>query len=216
MVLKRRKQQSSLRRVYSYARVIHIYSSMSLFALMILFCVTGIVLNHTIWLDGGSQEGDKNIMLPESLKQQFDDQARNFVDPPVNEIQQLLKRQFGLAKPSEINLDEAANEIIFDYKLPAGYATAIVDVGGKSLSLQYRKGNMLNIMSDLHKGRNSGEAWSWVIDISAVLMIIFSLTGMIILLQNKKHRMQACLFAILGLLTPLFIYLLMVPRLSGV
>ena len=210
-----KRKKLATRKFYSYARVVHIYLSMSLLSLMILFCFTGIVLNHTDWLSDGNTDGDKEIILPQTLKGKLGNQHA-FVNPPINEIQQLIKSRFGLAKPSDISMDEAANEIIIDYKLPAGYATAIVDVTSQSLYLQYRKGNMLNIMSDRHKGRHSGKAWSWVIDISAVLMIVFSLTGMIILLQNKKHRWQASLFALIGVLTPLFIYLVMVPRLTGV
>ena len=72
--------------------------------------------------------------------------------------------------------------------------------------------------ADAHEeeGRHTGEAWSWVIDISAVLMILFSITGMIILFQNRKKRLVGIWLTVLGVATPAVIYLCWVPQLKGV
>lgn len=36
------------------------------------------------------------------------------------------------------------------------------------------------VINDLHKGRDSGDTWQWLIDISAVLLAFVSLTGYLI------------------------------------
>jgi hypothetical protein len=200
---------------YSYARLVHIYLSMSLFALMLLFCVTGILLNHVDWLEGSATDGEAVIELPDALRSRLT-AGDVFSEPPLNELQGLLREQVNLEKPSGINLDEAAGEIILDYQLPAGYATAIVDVATPELFVMYRRGGAMSIMNDLHKGRHTGDGWSWVIDLSAGLMILFSITGMAILFQNRRHRRPALIVSVLGVLTPLAVYWFWVPRLAGV
>lgn len=204
------------RAVYRYARVIHIYLSTLLFGLLSVFCATGVFLNHTEWFQGGSRDGYQSIELSESLRQslvrfQFD-QPDNLV---LDEVRDLLKQRFNLQKPDVIEFDRLSEEIVLDYKFPAGYAAAVIDTEEGSLTIDYREGGLVMVLNDLHKGRHSGAMWSWVIDGSAILMIVFSITGMVILLQNKKHRRLGLWFAGFGALTPLLIYLFFVPRLAG-
>jgi hypothetical protein len=67
-------------------------------------------------------------------------------------------------------------------------------------------------MNDLHKGRHTGEYWSWLIDISAVFMLLFSFTGLIILFQQLKRRGTGLWLLMWGTATPVLIYLIWVPR----
>lgn len=101
----------------------------------------------------------------------------------------------------------------FDYPLPAGYAFVTVIIEENIVELEYASNGFLGLLNDLHKGRHSGYVWSLVIDISAILVAFFSLTGVVILLQNAKHRKQAFLVILLGSITPVAIYLLAVPQL---
>lgn len=190
---------------------------MGLFSLLILFCITGVLLNHTEWISGSSVDGSLEKNLPAHIQKALPQSSDEvFENPPLSEIQELLKQQYHLEKVSEISLDEDAGEIIFDYKLPAGYASAIVDVNQKVLFLEYRKGSTWAILSDLHKGRNSAAVWSWLIDLSAILMVLFSLVGMVILFQNNKYRTLGLMLAGLGTVTPFIIYWIWVPRIAGV
>ena len=105
---------------------------------------------------------------------------------------------------------------MLDYPLPAGFAYAELDFTTGELNLDYQTGGFLSLIGDLHKGRYTGEVWSWVIDTSAVLMIIFAITGMIILFQNRKKRLAGIWITVLGIATPLVIYLCWVPQIKGV
>ena len=53
--------------------------------------------------------------------------------------------------------------------------------------------------NDLHKGRDTGQGWKWVIDFSAFFMTIISLTGLILLLFIKKKRANGLLWLVLGI-----------------
>ena len=66
-------------------------------------------------------------------------------------------------------------------------------------------------MNDLHKGRDSGKGWSWIIDISAVFLILVSLSGLILLCFIKKKRIAGFITAIIGLVISYLVYVVFVP-----
>lgn len=212
-----KRPRNSIRYWFSLARVIHVYLSMALLILLALFCITGILINHNSWLSKQHTDHIVEMTLPKNIDAYFEKTAEQFFeDPPLDVLQQHLKKTYNLHPINDIALDADAGEIIFDYKLPAGYASAILLFEDQSMELEYRKGSWLTIMNDLHKGRNTGAVWSWVIDISAAAMLLFSMAGLVILLQNKKYRRTGLICGLIGLLTPLLIYGLWVPRLTGV
>ncbi|MEM5549166.1 PepSY-associated TM helix domain-containing protein [Pseudoalteromonas neustonica] len=203
------------RTLYSTSRALHIYLSTALLFLLILFCVSGIVLNHVDWLEGDKSNGQLNTPIPTDL---LDKAQQNLTTLPAlyPEIEAYLAAQYGLTKVKSIEWEKEDALVILDYPLPAGFAFAELDFTSGELNLEYQTGGILSLIGDLHKGRHTGEAWSWVIDISAVLMILFSITGMIILFQNRKKRLVGIWLTVLGVATPAVIYLCWVPQLKGV
>ncbi len=196
--------------LYSVCRMLHIYISTALFTLLIFFCVSGVLLNHLSWLSGTDKTtGMTNGYLPEPIATQL--QALG----STNDVIGYIETQYQLRGLSRMDWDKESNELMLDYPVPAGYALVIVDTVTNAYAIEYQQGNMLSILNDLHKGRHSGKAWSWVIDLTAILMCLFALTGLIILFQHKKKRNLGLWFTLLGTLTPLLIYMLYVPRLSG-
>jgi hypothetical protein len=63
----------------------------------------------------------------------------------------------------------------------------------------------------LHKGRDSGKTWAWLIDASAVLMVLVSMTGLIMLFFLKKKRVSGILIMVLGGLICYLVYRIFVP-----
>ncbi|MEC8427647.1 MAG: PepSY-associated TM helix domain-containing protein, partial [Pseudomonadota bacterium] len=82
-----------------------------------------------------------------------------------------------------------------------------------TLLIEHKQGSLLALLNDLHKGRHTGPAWSWLIDISAAVISIFAITGMIILLQHKRYRRAGLSAAFAGTLLPCLYYWLYVPAL---
>jgi hypothetical protein len=66
-------------------------------------------------------------------------------------------------------------------------------------------------MNDLHKGRDAGKGWGWLIDVSAILMVVVSLSGLMMLFFLKKKRMAGTLMIFLGGLAVWLVYRLLVP-----
>jgi len=54
------------------------------------------------------------------------------------------------------------------------------------------------VLDDLHEGRDSGGAWSWIIDVSAVVMAVSALTGLWLLFHVRRRRDPGLLVAGIG------------------
>jgi len=194
------------------SRWLHIYCSTALFALLVFFSITGITLNHR-WYDSG---GNKESIVEESLNAQqlhvWGLGEEDLWQPDVNALRDYMLQHHNLKNPSSIELDGDIGEVILEYLVPAGFATTIVSRDEEILLVETEAGSLLGVANDLHKGRHSGGVWTWVIDVSAALIVFFSLTGIIILFQGKKHRIAGLVSAFLGVITPIIIYLFWVPQ----
>ncbi|MCF2947997.1 PepSY-associated TM helix domain-containing protein [Paraglaciecola aquimarina] len=183
--------------------------STALFSLLIFFSVTGITLNHLDWITSSKD--------PQLWQGELDNTVlEGFTPPATDSLLRWMENKHSLATASNIEWDQDAQEVLLDYPFPAGYAYVIVDVESGQYSIDYQNGSFWQIINDLHKGRHAGQSWAWLIDISAVFMVLFSITGLIILWQNRPKRQVGITLTLLGTGTPILIFFLLVPHLSGV
>ena len=214
MTYKRKK--NTRKSFYYYCRLLHIYSSTALFTLLMFFCLSGFFLNHLDSFGGQYTDEQIEIALTEFgvgfTQDELDSIAQGKGSKPLEQILAGLHGYGHLPKAKSVEADVEMGELIIDFDLPAGYATAVISVESQMLVLDYRQGDWLAVINDLHKGRHTGAVWSWVIDLSALLMILFALTGLVILFQNRRQRGIATWLLIAGSVTPLIIYIAGVPR----
>ena len=59
---------------------------------------------------------------------------------------------------------------------------------GRRLEYESTDRGWISYLNDLHKGRHSGIAWSWFIDVFAVACLVFSVTGLLILKLHAANR----------------------------
>lgn len=203
--LKKPKQSNLAKTFFQYSRDLHVYFSTLLFSLLIFFSITGIFLNHLDWLPS------KNTYsaIEYSLDETFSGLSSDSVD--VNTLETYLMNRHGLPKARSIDLDREMNEVSFDFSLPAGSSFIVVDMVLKAVVVEAEKSHWILLMNDLHKGRHTGNAWSWLIDLSAGFMVFFSITGMIILFQQRRRKKAGLALAVLGTVSPVLLYWLAVP-----
>ena len=76
--------------------------------------------------------------------------------------------------------------------------------------IEVRNG-FIAVINDLHKGRDSGKVWSGLIDASAILLTLVSLTGLLLLFFVYKRRTSGLILATAGTIVCYLIYLRFVP-----
>lgn len=198
------------KRLFSWCRWLHVYISSALFSLLIFFSITGITLNHPDWVDQPVDTKEATLLISTALQQKL---ARQEL-AAVAELEASITSETGLSKPRSIETAWDMGEINFDYPLPAGYAFATLDIGSGELIIESQKGGVGSLLNDLHKGRHSGSYWSLIIDVSAALICLFAISGVILLLQHKRFRAKGLLTVIGGAIMPVALYFWLVPTYS--
>jgi len=200
------KKITPKKEVAKLSRWLHIYLSMVSFAVVLFFSVTGLTLNHPTWLGGDKQTLTKN---KGNLKITWVN------NPDTNKIAKLeivefLRKKYELkGAVTEFRIDDAELSVVF--KGPAYSCDAFIDRESGNYEIAEIKMGTVAIMNDLHKGRDTGKGWSWIIDISAIFLILVSLSGLILLCFIKKRRISGFISALVGLIIFYLIYWLFVP-----
>lgn len=175
-----------------WMRWLHIYSSLFGLVVILFFSVTGLTLNHPNWMFG-SVRNEQQIsgQVPAEWVQQDRTEVAKL------EVVEHLRRQHGVRGfLEEFNQEET--ECIVVFKGPGYSADAYIQRGDGKYELTLITEGWVAVMNDLHKGRNTGKAWSWVIDVSATLLIIISVSGLILLLYIKRRRLPGLALGALG------------------
>lgn len=202
--------------VQIWARRLHIYISMALLLIVLFFSVTGITLNRPEWFESSQPNIEQQTaMIPNEILKASD----NGYEPNEDELIDFLTSDLGL-RGSPSNLDvftsvEAGKliegEASLDFKGPGYNASVYIDLLTGKAEIESTNYGVVALLNDLHKGRNSGEVWKWFIDITALLMIFFVLTGVCLLLPKKKTLNTSLKWTAFGSIITLSIFYLAVP-----
>jgi len=171
------------------------------FGILFFFAVTGLTLNHTEWF--ASQQ--RVIQVKSTLN-------RGLVRESVRklEVVEHLRTAHGIrGAMSDFRVDDAQCSVSF--KGPGYTADVFIDRATGSYDLTETRNGFFAVMNDLHKGRDSGKMWAWLIDGSALLMIVVSLSGFILIFLLAKRRFSGLMVAAAGALVCWAFYLRFVP-----
>ncbi len=173
-------------------RWLHTYLSLIGFAAIFFFAVTGLTLNHATWFESGAeQERMQSLVLPAEL-------LPVGVEPDTDALERWARTAFKLRGDlNDSSFDSQHDSIVF--KAPGYSADVEIDFAKRTATLHETKLNSWAVLDDLHKGRDSGSAWAWVIDISAIVIAVSALTGIWLLFYVKRRRVAGFLVAIFGL-----------------
>lgn len=199
-----------VRKLFSMCRWIHVVLSTFLLVLFLFFCVTGLFLNHPEWFSHQKPVQTQTFSLKDTPTEEY------LKESSVNleDLQSWIAAETGLKSPRKVTAELDLGEWSFDYPLPAGYAFVIISQEDQTMTVEYQKGTFLAVLNDLHKGRHTGKAWSYVLNISTILLSFMALTGLIILFQQAKWRLQGLALMGAGLLIPVVIFFYWVPNYS--
>ena len=209
-------------------RWLHIYVSLLGFAALMFFAVTGITLNHPTWFGGDVQtvtelKGSLPTawVAPRPMEAapegaESDPAASETGAAPANEtvakleVVEHLRKEHGLrGAVSEFRIDDYECMVLF--KGPGYAADVFIDRAAGTYNATQTVMGLMAVMNDLHKGRDSGEVWSWVIDITALLMVFVSITGFVLIFYLRRKRISGVLTAVVGTIVLVVIAILWVP-----
>lgn len=177
------------RRLPRWIRWLHIYGSMLGLAATLLFAVTGLTLNHADWFERAEPfVRTFDGTLPKELLASTVDKLA------VAERLRAAHRLRGTV--SDFAVDDAQCLVV--WKGPGYAADATIERADGRYRVEETKKGWMAVFDDLHKGRDCGPAWSWVIDVSAVVLAFLSVTGLWLLLYLKKRRRNGLLVALVG------------------
>lgn len=187
---------------YNLFRKIHWISSAICLAGVLFFTVTGITLNHASVFEANPSN------RIESFTVTTDDIARlNQSQQRIIDALALTEQYTGLSSPKSI--EDNDTEFFFDFPFPGGYKTVTIDTQASHIEVVHASNGLIAILNDLHKGRHANLMWIIFIDACSVLILLFCLSGLILLYQHAPKRRLTWPLTGLGLLLPVILALTM-------
>ncbi|MCB1561006.1 MAG: PepSY-associated TM helix domain-containing protein [Xanthomonadales bacterium] len=175
---------------------------------MLLFAITGITLNHAARIEASPAVDNRQATLPAELLAALptDIEGRATLPPPLSDW---LRDEMGVrVGPREA--ESSADEVYVSMPGPGADAWLAIQREDGAVEFERTDRGWIAYFNDLHKGRNSGAAWSWFIDLFAIACIVFTVTGLFLLQMHARQRRMTWPYVGLGLVIPLLLALLFI------
>lgn len=180
---------------------------------MLLFSVTGITLNHSSQIEAKPQVATREAQLPAALQMQLanmnTEESGKDKAPLPQELQRWMKDSMSLDVGGR-DVEWSPEEVYVALPRPGGDAWVRVDRATGAVESESTNRGWISYLNDLHKGRNTGDAWSWFIDIFAAACLVFSITGLFILKMHATNRPGTWPIVGLGVLIPFLLAILFI------
>lgn len=188
------KQPKALwqKRTAGIARWLHIYLSMVSFVVVLFFAVTGLTLNHADWF-GGQVKINK---LAGTLNPRWVKTKDTTAVAKLAIVEFLRNKNSIKGSVSEFRIED--DRISVSFNGPGYAADTYIDRDNGRYKITETRFGLVAVLNDLHKGRDAGKGWAKVIDVTAILLTIISLTGIVMICLMKKKRFSGLLTVITG------------------
>lgn len=174
---------------------------------MLLFAVTGITLNHAAQIEAKPVVIERQAVLPVALQESL--QAQTPISGLPEPLRQWIESQLNLDL-DEREAEWTDGELYVALPRPGGDAWLSLEVESGELLYESTDRGWISYLNDLHKGRNTGGAWSWFIDIFAAACVVFSLAGLLLLQRHAAGRPTTWPLVGAGLVIPVLLALLFI------
>ncbi|MEO0481819.1 MAG: PepSY-associated TM helix domain-containing protein [Planctomycetota bacterium] len=175
-------------------RWFHTYVSMLAFAALVFFSLTGLTLNHAEWFEGEPSESEVVVELSsEWASVDIEDGA------DLLQLVDRIRRDQSLAGAVEDVVAEPGYAEI-SFQGPGYAADVYIDQENGTYTVFQTRRGWFAVMNDLHKGRHTEDSWSWLIDVSSVVLTIAGATGLWLLFYLRKVRKSGLIVSAVGTL----------------
>jgi hypothetical protein len=118
-----------------------------------------------------------------------------------------LRSDFG-AIGAVATFDVDPTSLHIEMKGPGRHTEADIDRRSGQLTLKVERRGLLMRFDDLHRGKDTGIAWRWVLDLSAALLFLGSLSGILIWWALPRRRKWGVAALIGGTMLVAAVYIL--------
>jgi hypothetical protein len=185
---------------YRQCRLWHGWLSAFAFIALMFFSATGLLLNHPEWFHNEGAPVERHV--------QFDPAGLKAKSAAV--LGKMLADRgmvHGVYASGDIDGDLA----LLRFEGVTGNTSVTLELSSGKTDIAWQKATALTVLNDLHRGKNAGPAWKWLIDISAGLFLVLSLIGYV-LFFSMRHKLPIVFMLTLGSISLLVaIFLLWVP-----
>ncbi len=153
-----------------WTRTLHVYVSMLALVLVLLFGLTGFIMNHEDWF--GLDEPHEETVTGEIP-------ATLLSEPDRLGIVEHLRSTYGIRAP--LNDFEVEEDLIdVSFKRPGKVVDVTIERPGGAAEIVIESGGILAALAAIHQGEDSGTVGSLFIDGTALFLVFISLTGLLL------------------------------------
>jgi hypothetical protein len=167
--------------------MLHAYLSAFAFLALIFFSATGVLLNHPEWFEA-YQPTEKPVAFALSPAELAAAKAAKDPGPALAAAAAAHAPLAGAYASADIEDRQA----LLRFDGPKGSADLTIDLATGKATGKVARAGLMAIVQDLHRGKNSGLPWRWVIDLSAWLVLGLSLIGYV-LFFSLRFRLKTSL-----------------------
>jgi len=184
-----------------WSRTLHIYLSLFGLITVFFFAATGFVLNHDDWfgLDASHLEKIEGAFPLTMLR-----------EPDKLAVVEKLRAEFR-AGGTLASFDVQGDQLQLVFKAPGHRTDAVIDRQTGHAEINREIYGLMARLSDLHRGTNAGKTWRLLMDVTCLLIVISSLTGLTLWLMVPKWRAWGVAALAVSALVGLAIYFALVP-----
>lgn len=189
------------RKFLAFCRTIHIYLTMLALFVMLLFGMTGFTVNHEDLFSATTPHlSDTSGQTPKDLIAKNDRLM----------IVEHLRKTFRI-HGAMTSFDELDQTLSVGFKEPGAIWEIEISKNSGLTNVHNETFNFIALINNLHRGRYAGAHWRWVIDISAILILIACVTGVVLWMALPKRRKLGIAAMLIGTIATLAIYGWLVP-----
>lgn len=178
---------------------------------ILLFAATGITLNHAGQIASDPKVVTLEKPIPPALVKALLAAPAARAAPVSEAVARWASQEFSIrldGRPAEWS----AQEVYVPLPRPGGDGWISFDLTTGQAHYEHTDRGWISWLNDLHKGRDTGPAWRWFIDVFAGACIVFSLTGFFLLQLHARHRRATWPLVGASMVLPLLVIVLFVHR----
>ncbi|AMD46356.1 hypothetical protein H558_13090 [Bordetella holmesii H558] len=176
---------------------------------MLLFAFTGLTLNNASHIESKARVETRHTRLPYAELAAVKEAATRRAARLPQSAGAWLEREFGI-DALRVKPEWSSEEAYLSLPRAGGDAWLSIDIQSGEVEYERTDRGWISYLNDLHKGRHTGLAWSWFLDLFALACLVFSLTGLVLLKMHAGHRAATWPMVGLGVVIPVVLALLFI------